>query len=163
LVREKLRKIRDTRFGMRDKSEKNATCFINSLTMLKKILFFLYLILITFLSLLPSRDLPDIKLFMHADKVIHLCMYAGFTFLLLWAWPQKFTGYRQLLPLLAIILWGFLMEFLQYFTHLGRTFDLTDELANILGFVPGWIGWKIVTKLEERYAMQDTRFGIRDK
>ena len=115
--------------------------------MIKKILFFLYLLLITLLSLLPSRDLPDVKLFIHADKVIHCCMYAGFTFLLLWAWPQKFTGYKQLLPLLVIILWGFLMESLQYFTHLGRTFDLTDELANILGFIPGWIGWKIVTKL----------------
>ena len=114
--------------------------------MIKKILFFLYLLLITFLSLLPSQDLPDIKLFLHADKVIHLCMYAGFTFFLLWAWPQRFTGYKQLLPLLAIILYGFLMESLQYFTHLGRTFDLTDELANILGFLPGWVFWKIVSK-----------------
>jgi len=116
--------------------------------MIKKILFFLYLLLITFLSLLPSRDLPDIKLFVQADKVIHLGMYAGFTFLLLWAWPQKFTGYRQLLPLLAIILWGFLMEAIQGLTHLGRSFDLTDELANILGFLPGWICWKIVSKFK---------------
>ena len=116
--------------------------------MIKKILFFLYLFFITFLSLLPSGDLPDVKLFLHADKVIHLCMYAGFTFLLLWAWPQKFTGIRQLIPLLAIILWGFLMEAIQGLTHAGRTFDLTDELANILGFVPGWILWKIVSKLK---------------
>jgi len=114
--------------------------------MLKKILFFLYLTLITFLSLLPLRDLPDIKLFMHADKVIHLCMYAGFTFLLLWAWSQKFTGIRQLIPLLAIILWGLLMEAIQGLTHLGRTFDLTDELANILGFLPGWVCWRIVSR-----------------
>ena len=131
--------------------------------MLKKILFFLYLLLITFLSLLPSQDLPDVKLFMHADKVIHLCMYAGFTFLLLWAWPQKFTGIRQLIPLLAIILWGLLMETLQSFTHLGRTFDLTDLLANILGFLPGWAFWKIVSKFQERYPIRDTRSGIRDK
>ena len=116
--------------------------------MLKKIIFFLYLTLITLLSLLPSRDLPDVKLFVHADKVIHLSMYAGFTFLLLWAWPRKFTGYKQLLPLLAIILWGFLMESIQGLTHAGRTFDLTDELANILGFLPGWVGWKIVSKFK---------------
>jgi len=114
--------------------------------MIKKILFFIYLLLITLLSLLPSQDLPDVKLFLHADKVIHLSMYAGFTFLLLWAWPQKFTGIKQLLPLMAIILWGLLMESLQYFTHLGRTFDITDESANILGFLPGWLGWKIVSR-----------------
>jgi len=83
---------------------------------------------------------------MHADKVIHLCMYAGFTFLLLWAWSQKFTGIRQLIPLLAIILWGLLMEAIQGLTHLGRTFDLTDELANILGFLPGWVCWRIVSR-----------------
>ena len=120
--------------------------------MIKKILFFLYLLLITLLSLLPSRDLPDVKLFMHADKVIHLCMYAGFTFLILWAWPQKFTGYKQLLPLLAIIIWGLLMEVIQGLTHLGRSFDLTDELANILGFLPGWILWKLVN----RFCIRDT-------
>ena len=131
-------------------SQRSTNYFCLPMIKFKKILFFLYLLLITFLSLLPSRDLPDIKLFMHADKVIHLCMYAGFTFLLLWAWPQKFTGIRQLIPLLAIIIWGFLMEAIQGLTHAGRTFDLTDELANILGFLPGWVVWKIVEKLETR-------------
>ena len=116
--------------------------------MIKKVLFFLYLLLITLLSLLPSRDLPDVKLFLHADKVIHLCMYAGFTFLLLWAWPQEFTGIRQFIPLLIIILYGFLMETIQDLTHAGRTFDLTDELANILGFLPGWAFWKIVSRFK---------------
>ena len=116
--------------------------------MLKKLLFFFYLVLITLLSLLPSRDLPDIKLFMHADKVIHVCMYAGFTFLLLWAWPQKFTGGRQLLPLLAIIILGFSLEAIQELGHYGRTFKLSDELANILGFLPGWAFWKIFSRFK---------------
>ncbi len=114
--------------------------------MIKKIIFFIYLLLITFLSLLPSSDLPDIELFMHADKVIHVCMYAGFTFFLLWAWPHKFTGARQWLPLLAIIILGFTLEAIQELGHYGRTFELSDELANIIGFLPGWLFWKIVSR-----------------
>jgi glycopeptide antibiotics resistance protein len=69
-------------------------------------------------------------------------MYAGLTFLALWVWPEKFTGNKQFLPLLAVILWGFSMEVLQGMTHYGRSFDLTDELANTLGFIPGWLGWR---------------------
>lgn len=84
-------------------------------------------------------------------------MYAGFTFLLLWAWPQKFTGIRQLIPLPAIILYGLLMEAIQGLTHLGSSFDLTDQLANILGFLPGWVGWKIISKFEARCVMRDAR------
>ncbi|MEI6062643.1 MAG: VanZ family protein [Bacteroidota bacterium] len=109
--------------------------------MLKKIAFFTYLLLITTLSLWPSDGLPDIALFPGADKIIHAGMYAGLTFILFWAWPARFSDKKQLFPLLAVFLWGFLMEFLQGFTHLGRTFDMTDELANTLGYIPGWICW----------------------
>ena len=116
--------------------------------MLKKILFFAYLALITALSLWPSDELPDVMLFPYADKLIHAGMYGGFTFLLLWAWPSKFAGIRQIIPLLLVISWGLLMEALQRYSHLGRSFDLTDELANSLGFFPGWLFWKLVNKFE---------------
>lgn len=109
---------------------------------IKKTLFFIYLIIITLISLWPSDGLPDIVLFPHADKLIHCCMYAGFTFLVLWTWPEKFTGNKQFLPLLAVILWGFSIEVLQGLTHFGRSFDFLDELANSLGFFPGWIAWR---------------------
>jgi VanZ family protein len=110
--------------------------------MAKKILFFGYLVLITLLSLWPSDSLLDIKLFSYSDKLIHAGMYAGFTFLMFWAWPEDLSGPKQMLPLLIVIIWGFLMELLQRYSHLGRSFDLADVLANSLGFLPGWIGWK---------------------
>ncbi|MCK9400267.1 MAG: VanZ family protein [Bacteroidales bacterium] len=110
--------------------------------MLKKILFFAYLVLITALSLWPSDGLPDVTLVPFADKLIHAGMYAGFTFLMLWAWPEEFSGAKQILPLLLVIAWGFLMEVLQQYSYFGRSFDITDELANSLGFLPGWIGWR---------------------
>ena len=110
--------------------------------MLKKTLLFLYLLVITLLSLWPSDGLPNVMLFPYADKFIHAGMYAGFTFLMLWAWPEKFIGFKQIIPFLIVVAWGFFMEFLQRYTQFGRSFDLSDELANSLGFIPGWLGWR---------------------
>jgi len=111
--------------------------------MLKKILFFGYLSTITIVSLLPSNDLPDVKLFPSADKVVHLCLYAGLTFLFFWSWPGKFKGKKQFLPLLLVFCWGFMMEILQGLGHYGRQFDLLDQVANVSGFLPGWLTWKL--------------------
>jgi len=119
------------------------------INMLKKTLFFLYLALITALSLWPSDNLPDVVLFPYADKFIHTGMYAGFTFLMLWAWPQNFIGFKQFLPFLLVMVYGFFMETLQRISFLGRSFDLSDELANSLGFFPGWIFWKFVNYLKK--------------
>jgi len=73
-------------------------------------------------------------------------MYAGLTFLALWAWPDQFIGNKQFLPLLAVIFWGFTMEVLQGLMHWGRTFELLDEVANIIGFLPGWLMWRWIFK-----------------
>lgn len=108
----------------------------------KRILFIIYLLMVTAVSLLPSNDIPEVQVFPYFDKVVHFGMYALFSFLLLWAWPQEFSGKKQLIPFLMVVAYGFLMEVLQRFTHLGRTFDLSDELANCLGFFPGWLFWR---------------------
>ena len=109
--------------------------------MIRKILFFLYLLLITTLSLISSEDLPKVILFPYADKVIHMSMYAGFTFLLFLAWPNMDTKRRRWIPFLAIVAWGFSMEILQGIGPWGRSFDLFDEVANILGFFPGYMAY----------------------
>ncbi|HAQ65255.1 MAG TPA: hypothetical protein DCR43_05315 [Bacteroidales bacterium] len=107
-------------------------------------IFFLYVALITALSLVSGHDLPSVKLFRHADKVIHMCMYAGFTFLLLWGWPRLFRGSRQWLPLFVVMFWGLSMEILQDLGHYGRSFELFDLVANVLGFFPGWLAWHLI-------------------
>ena len=116
--------------------------------MFKKTIFFAYLVFITLLSLWPANHMPDVKLFAGADKLVHAGMYSGFTFLMLWAWPMKFTGYRQFLPFIVVVAYGFFMETLQRISFLGRSFDLRDELANSLGFFPGWLFWKFVNFLK---------------
>lgn len=116
--------------------------------MFKKAILITYILVITGLSLLPAHSFPinGLDLFPHADKVVHFGMYAVFTFLLFYTWPLKFSGKaRQFLPLLYVIIWGTSMEILQGSGGYGRTFTHMDILANILGFFPGWLAWKLLT------------------
>ncbi len=106
---------------------------------LNNFFFFAYLLLITALSLMPSNNLPKINLFPHADKLIHMGMYAGFTFMLLNAWKGYFIDRNKWLIPICIAAWGISMELLQSTKSIGRTFDLWDEVANIAGFFPGWL------------------------
>lgn len=108
-------------------------------------LLFIYLIIITALSLLPAGSLPipSAGLFPHADKVIHFGMYTILTFLIFYTWPTKFSSrYRQYFPLLFVFAWGTIMEVLQVAGGYGRHFSYLDIVANTLGFFPGWLAWK---------------------
>lgn len=112
---------------------------INKSKTINQILFYAYLVLITLLSLLPSDNLPDLPLFPHADKLIHMGMYAGFTFMLLNAWKGYFIDRNKWLIPICIAAWGISMELLQSTKSIGRSFDLWDEVANVAGFFPGWL------------------------
>ncbi len=118
--------------------------FFNSI--LRRILFGLYTGLITVLSVLPPSELPTVKLFSGADKLIHMGMYAVFTFLMLWAWPRFFRGSLQLMPLFAVMFYGLVMEILQDLGHAGRSFELLDVVANTVGYFPGLIASKLLLK-----------------
>ena len=118
--------------------------------MYKKIILFSYVLIVTGLSLLPESALPIPRtgLIPHADKIAHFSMYAVFTFLLFFTWPEHFSGRkRQFLPLLYVIIWGTVMEIIQGVGGYGRNFSHLDIVANILGFFPGWIAWKWVSSM----------------
>jgi len=97
----------------------------------------LYLGLIAMLSLLPSKDLPDLHPFAAFDKVVHSCMYFGFTMLACWTFHAEEKRIRVFFIVLFAICWGLLMEFSQLEMMLGRAFEWTDELSNGLGAVIG--------------------------
>ncbi len=111
----------------------------NKAVILNQSLFYAYLLLITALSLMPSNNLPKMNLFLHADKLIHMAMYAGFTFLLLNAWKDYYIDRNKWLIPILIAIWGIGMEILQASKSIGRSFDLWDEAANVAGFFPGWL------------------------
>ncbi len=74
-------------------------------------------------------------------------MYAGMTFLMFWAWSDRLTGNKFLIPLLLVAICGFAMELLQGLLGLGRTFDLWDQFSNMIGFFTGWFAWLWVKKI----------------
>lgn len=81
-------------------------------------------------SLLPSSDLPDLRLW---DKFEHAFSYALLAF-----WYGSIVG-RRALPatFIALIAFGGAMELLQGGMAFGRTADLMDMAANTTGILVG--------------------------
>ena len=89
------------------------------------------------LLMIPSDKLPGEKLIIipFFDKIVHLILFGAFA--LLWdiylveynIFIQK--KYRYTLILLGIVLYGWLLEYLQIFA--GRQFDYIDILADMGG------------------------------
>jgi len=112
-----------------------------------------YAALVFVLSVIPTEHLPDADV-PYFDKVVHVCEYLGFAWLLvrairvsrvperdylLWAWIYA-TSYGMLIELLqAMVPW--------------RSADWMDALANAIGAAGGvWIGQRI-----PRPITRDTR------
>jgi VanZ family protein len=94
--------------------------------------------LIVFASLTPSDKIPDFQLFLHADKVIHFCMYSGLSFLLIPALLfDKNYKRSYILSLTISIIIGVLMEYFQHVFAIGRSAEFFDFVANLIGSIAG--------------------------
>ena len=105
---------------------------------LRKILAVLYLILVVLLSLLPTSDFPDIPYFSGEDKGIHFCMYLGLGFMACWSLEMSRKGTASyVLLLFGVFLWGVVMEILQQLMSNGRSLEILDMVANLVGAIAG--------------------------
>lgn len=97
-------------------------------------------LLIGWLSLANLQDTGiDINI---SDKLAHFICYAVFVLLLLWGYYKSYkkVKIRNYIWLGFIcILFGILMEYLQYMLTEHRQFDYADMLANTLGVIVGTI------------------------
>ncbi len=89
-------------------------------------LFFLYLILITYLSSIPNLQLQQV--FNYQDLVLHFFEYSILAFLTYLSFPEEEIPSM----LLFIIVFAFLDELHQYFVP-GRVFSFLDFLADFIG------------------------------
>ncbi len=89
-----------------------------------------WLIAVTIASLISAHSIPTVGLIKieGLDKVVHFVMYMGLCFLLL-----KSIKNRNTAILLFCIMYGILMELLQFLISSGRSFDFFDIIANIIG------------------------------
>ena len=104
---------------------------------LRMILSLLYLGIIAGLSLMPSDDVPDMRLFAGFDKLVHACMYFGLTVLACWTFHAEEKRIRIIYIVLFSVTWGLLMEFSQLEMMMGRAFEWMDELSNTIGAILG--------------------------
>ena len=109
-------------------------------------------IILVILSTIPGVDLPATKL-IEPDKLAHAIAYGLFTLLILRGfWLQNGKKSVKWLPqvLLSFLIaagLGFLMEWIQGRFFPYRTFDIGDEIANILGSVLSIGIFKLILKL----------------
>lgn len=109
-----------------------------------------YLGVVAVLSLMPARDLPHVTVFQWFDKMAHLCMYFGLSFLACWSLRISRNRMKPIyLLLLGVFLYGVLMELLQRTMHNGRNFEFRDMIANLLGAVTGIVIYRLLDKLRE--------------
>jgi len=125
---------------------------------LRKTIGFIYLVIIALLSLLPSYDIPDITLFPGADKVVHICMYLGLSFLASWSYDIGHKGMKFMYLLLAgVFMYGVVMEVLQRTMHNGRDFDFKDMIANLTGTILGLLIYRLLDRLRASTEYADKK------
>lgn len=93
-----------------------------------------YVALVTYLSLMPSRDAERLMLFPFEDKLAHFCMYGGLALVAYWVLPKSFWKMHWIGIAFTAAAYGFLMELAQLaLPNLGREFSWFDALSNTLG------------------------------
>jgi VanZ family protein len=91
----------------------------------------LWLALITWFSVTPGPQLPDFQL-ISMDKLNHALAYGVLCWLLLRA-LRPLNRRRRWGAFLFCVLYGILMEWVQYAFVPGRFYEYADMLANALG------------------------------
>ena len=81
-------------------------------------------------------------MFPNIDKVVHLCIFAFLGFSVLMSFKKLNIAYFFVI----IFIYGLGTEVLQEITHMGRSFELLDILADIVGGTLGLITYRILLK-----------------
>ena len=102
---------------------------------------YLYIALLTFLTLAPGSTFPEMPTWgLSWDKVVHFLLFAVLAFLLVLVYyPQPFL--KNLLVIVTFcVIYGLLLETAQILIP-GRFFSWQDQLANTLGAAVGGVIW----------------------
>jgi VanZ family protein len=123
------------------------SCLFSIKPWLRKTVGAVYLTVIALLSLWPANSLPQVSLFSGADKLVHICMYLGLSFLACWIYNIGHHRIWFIYSLLAaVFMYGVLMEILQRTMHNGRSFDFKDMIANLVGAILGTLVYRYLER-----------------
>jgi len=109
----------------------------------------LLLIVIAYLSLMPTTNVSNIKLFHHQDKIIHMLMYLILSLSILYGFYKqiKLNKYYKIITVLTAGIYGILLEFCQILFTSNRQGEILDSLANIIGAILSIIIFNILINL----------------
>ena len=120
----------------------------------------LWAFLILTLCTMPVSGVTSIKLLnlLSFDKLAHMVLFAlQFWFIAIGLVKQyKFSYKRNRASTIAFLLsvsYGGIIELIQGYLLSGRTMDIMDMIANIIGAIFGWILFKIFNKNRESKAV----------
>ena len=85
------------------------------------------------------------------DKLLHLSIFAFLGFSLLMTFKELNFKYFFLI----IFLYGLGTETLQEIMHMGRSFELLDLAADLIGSFLGLVFYKYIFRLFIKYSSQD--------
>ncbi len=97
-------------------------------------------VLILFLLLTPTKTIISNDSLLQFDKLVHLLLFGIHTIICFWGLQKYFTlKLIKFPPILAAITYavafGWLIEFLQGFMNIGRSFEAMDGVADTIGAV----------------------------
>ena len=113
----------------------------------RKIILPLYWAFLTYMLLKPGEENQEYWfMFPGIDKLIHLSIFAflGFTLLM------SFKKLHLIYFLLIIFIYGLGTEILQEIMHMGRSFELLDILADVVGACLGFVVYRVALKFLPR-------------
>ena len=113
------------------------------------------------LTALPGSCFPHVKPVIGFDKVVHICMYAGFAFLCLWGYREPYSErdrhYRRRAIVWATaigICYGALTEIMQETICYQRTGSWYDWFADIIGTGIGIAFFAILYRVKNKNGQQ---------
>lgn len=100
--------------------------------------------MLTFLLLKPAHLQEETwYMFDGIDKIIHVSIFALLSFLFMIAFPRiKFVIFLQIM-----LLYAFVTEILQETMQLGRSLEILDIVADLIGICIGFYLYKILLKI----------------
>lgn len=110
----------------------------------KKVVLPIYWAFLTFMLLKPGVENKEYWfMFSGIDKIIHLSIFAflGFSLML------SFKNLKFPLFFIIILLYGFATEIAQNLMGLGRSFELYDILADMVGAIIGYYIYSLFIKI----------------
>ena len=115
----------------------------------KRILLVGMIIVLLLVTLLPSNKIPlmpNWKSLLQPDKIVHVLLFSGVSCILLLNisryryWKNVFIGF-----LIGLFL-AVVTEILQGVLPIGRSMNIYDAIANIIGLFVGFLLWTILIK-----------------